>query len=71
MVCIGSWVVIGFVLTRPNEIYLGGAKNKIISSPTVHFGLTEVFGGLFISLRGVGLFLFHWLVLRKSKLVLT
>ena len=25
--------------------YLGGAKNKIISSPTVHFGLTEVFGG--------------------------
>ena len=27
------------------------------------------FGGLFISLRGIGLFLFHWLVLRKSKLV--
>ena len=60
MGCIGLWGVTEFVLTRPTEIYHFlsvsppvRAKNKRKSSPTMHFGLSEVFGGLFISLRGV------------------
>ena len=50
----------GFVLTRPTEIYHFlsvsppvRAKNKRKSSPTMYFGLSEVFWGLFISLRVV------------------
>ena len=60
MGCIGLWGVTGFVLTRPTEIYHFlsvsppvRAKNKRKSSPTMHFGLSEVFGGLFVSLKGV------------------